>query len=113
MGEITVNTFEQLQNALADCREENVCNYGKILLGASISFTNDTISNITLTVAENTVLDLNSYKLSLRRGDSSLHRFVYLVNNGEIIIHNPNDLSRPFYLLRRLFGDGRGRRLYR
>ena len=95
-GEITVNTFEQLQNALADCREENVCNYGKIFLGASISFTNDTISNITLTVAENTVLDLNSYKLSLRRGDSSLHRFVYLVNNGEIIIHNPNDLSTSY-----------------
>ncbi len=95
-GEITVNTFEQLQNALADCREENVCNYGKILLGASISFTNDTISNITLTVAENTVLDLNSHKLSLRRGDSSLHRFVYLVNNGEIIIHNPNDLSTSY-----------------
>lgn len=95
-GEITVNTFEQLQNALADCREENVCNYGKIFLGASISFTNDTISNITLTVAENTVLDLNSYKLSLRRGDSSLHRFVYLVNNGEITIHNPNDLSTSY-----------------
>lgn len=95
-GEITVNTFEQLQNALADCREENVCNYGKIFLGASISFTNDTISNITLTVAENTVLDLNSYKLSLRRGDSSLHKFVYLVNNGEIIIHNPNDLSTSY-----------------
>ena len=95
-GEITVNTFEQLQNALADCREENVCNYGKIFLGASISFTNDTISNITLTVAENTVLDLNSHKLSLRRGDSSLHRFVYLVNNGEIIIHNPNDLSTSY-----------------
>lgn len=95
-GEITVNTFEQLQNALADCREENVCNYGKIFLGASISFINDTISNITLTVAENTVLDLNSHKLSLRRGDSSLHRFVYLVNNGEIIIHNPNDLSTSY-----------------
>ena len=95
-GEITVNTFEQLQNALADCREENVCNYGKIFLGASISFTNDTISNITLTVAENTVLDLNSHKLSLRRGDSSLHKFVYLVNNGEIIIHNPNDLSTSY-----------------
>ena len=95
-GEITVKTFEQLQNALADCREENVCNYGKILLGASISFTNDTVSNITLTVAENTVLDLNSHKLSLRRGDSSLHRFVYLVNNGEIIIHNPNDLSTSY-----------------
>ena len=61
-GEITVNTFEQLQNALADCREENVCNYGKIFLGASISFTNDTISNITMTEAENTVLDLNSNK---------------------------------------------------
>lgn len=95
-GEITVNTFEQLQNALADCREENVCNYGKIFLGASISFTNDTISNITLTVAENTVLDLNSHKLSLRRGETSLHRFVYLVNNGEIIIHNPNDLSTSY-----------------
>ena len=95
-GEITVNTFEQLQNALADCREENLCNYGKILLGASISFTNETVSNITLTVAENTVLDLNSHKLSLRRGDSSLHRFVYLVNNGEIIIHNPNDLSTSY-----------------
>lgn len=95
-GEITVNTFEQLQNALADCREENVCNYGKIFLGASISFTNDTISNITLTVAENTVLDLNSHKLSLRRGDSSLHKFVYLVNNGEIIIHNPNDLYTSY-----------------
>lgn len=95
-GEITVNTFEQLQNALADCREENVCNYGKIFLGASISFTNDTISNITLTVAENTVLDLNSHKLSLRRGDSSLHKFVYLVNNGEITIHNPNDLSTSY-----------------
>lgn len=95
-GEITVKTFEQLQNALADCREENFCNYGKILLGASISFTNDTVSNITLTVAENTVLDLNSYKLSLRRGDTSLHRFVYLVNNGEITIHNPNDLYTSY-----------------
>lgn len=95
-GEITVNTFEQLQNALADCREENVCNYGKIFLGASISFTNETVSNITLTVAENTVLDLNSHKLSLRRGETSLHRFVYLVNNGEIIIHNPNDLSTSY-----------------
>lgn len=95
-GEITVNTFEELQNALADCREENVCNYGKIFLGASISFTNETVSNITLTVAENTVLDLNSHKLSLRRGETSLHRFVYLVNNGEIIIHNPNDLSTSY-----------------
>ena len=95
-GEITVNTFEQLQNALADCREENFCNYGKILLGASISFTNDTVSNITLTVAENTVLDLNSHKLSLRRGETSLHRFVYLVNNGEIIIYRPLDLSTSY-----------------
>ena len=95
-GEITVNTFEELQNALADCREENFCNYGKILLGASISFTNDTVSNITLTVAENTVLDLNSHKLSLRRGETSLHRFVYLVNNGEITIHNPNDLYTSY-----------------
>lgn len=95
-GEITVNTFEQLQNALADCREENVCNYGKIFLGASISFTNDTVSNITLTVAENTVLDLNSHKLSLRRGETSLHRFVYLVNNGEILIYRPLDLSTSY-----------------
>lgn len=95
-GEITVNTFEELQNALADCREENVCNYGKIFLGASISFTNETVSNITLTVAENTVLDLNSHKLSLRRGETSLHRFVYLVNNGEIIIHSPNDLYTSY-----------------
>lgn len=95
-GEITVNTFEELREALADCREENVCNYGKILLGASISFTNETVSNITLTVAENTVLDLNSHKLSLRRGETSLHRFVYLVNNGEIIIHSPNDLYTSY-----------------
>lgn len=90
-GSIEVKTADELLTALGNVREgSQLCNYGSVTMTSDITAVNDTYNTITIKVYSNTVLNIGSYKLTLRDGEK--YRGFKVVNDGEIIISKQDEL---------------------